>query len=55
MTYCTSTNCPYIKTCGRQDRSEPENREDTYYNFEINGCDVDNGFSDYIKGDDKNY
>jgi hypothetical protein len=53
MTYCTSVNCPYVKTCARKDKSEPESREDTFYNFEIhNGCDINSSYSDFIKGVD---
>lgn len=49
MTLCTSENCPYVKQCGRQARDDVDEIEDTFYNFEYGGCDLDNGFSDYLK------
>ena len=52
MTYCTSTNCPYIKQCARQTRDDIDEVNDTYYNYEYSGCDALNGYSDYVKGDE---
>ena len=52
MTFCTSTNCPYINECARQTRNDIDDVNDTYYNFEYNGCDAFNGFPDYVKGDE---
>ena len=48
MILCTSTNCNYRFQCGRQARSDLDDTNDTYYNFEYGGCDISNGFSDYI-------
>ena len=40
MTLCTSTDCPYIKSCARQSRDDMDEKYDTYYNYEYGGCDA---------------
>ena len=52
MTLCTSTDCPYIKSCARQSRDDIDEKYDTYYNYEYGGCDAPSGFPDYMKGDE---
>ena len=52
MTLCTSTNCPYIKSCARKSRDDIDEKYDTYYDYEIGGCDELNGFPSFMKGDE---
>ena len=52
MTLCTSTNCPYIKECARKSRNDVDEKYDTYYDYQLGGCDEINGYSNFMKGDE---
>lgn len=52
MTLCTSTDCPYIKSCARKSTYDIDEIYDTYYNYELGCCDELNGFPSFMRGDE---
>jgi hypothetical protein len=62
-TKCTSLNCPYKNKCMRQFTDDPDDPNQSYYNYEYT-CNINDGFSYYIpnirsnaneKNNDNNY
>lgn len=45
---CLADNCPYETSCARKCRDDPDEVNDTYYDFSWY-CNIDSGFDSYIK------
>jgi hypothetical protein len=49
MIKCTAVNCPYAKECARKQGIDPDDINETYYNFWMD-CNELTSYQDYIKG-----